>query len=163
MKEKQYYIDFYKLKADLLENYDCELSDVEMSTLENLNEIKKNKTIKLNFDIIKQKYPKSFERCLNWWKRTGVNISKETMCEFSYSAFNYSFFDDNNIFIIIDKDYELIRDVEERKYLNTWNYKLQNESGYLGIERENIKSRFEAEQEAFMKSFEYLEKKLNEK
>jgi len=72
----------------------------------------------------------------------------------------YDFFDGQDIYIEIERDYDYVgRCGEEIKYTDTWNYNLVNQYGAIGY-GEDFTTRTLAEEQAFLKAFEILEDKL---
>lgn len=111
----------------------------------------------MNWKEIKEKYPRSYN-LIYQQAREYANVLYESPIRWLYD-----FFDIQEIFVVLDRDWEFVgRCGEETEYLGTWNWELQNSKGWIGGQAEGhgIKSRTETEEQAFLKAFEILESKL---
>ena len=108
----------------------------------------------MNWNEIKEKYRKAYLlmiKQLDSKRLLDINAEPRNIRDL------YDFFDEQGILIIIDKDWEyMYSDDMERRYLKTWNYEISQEPFY----GDSYETRTEAEQAAFEKAFEILERRL---
>jgi hypothetical protein len=131
----------------------------------------------MNWEEIKEKYPKPFEKFSKWyWREMKFEMLENGTLYFeqvfdggkSYATTTisvkdivksrrwYDFFDEQGIYIEI-----YVLEINDDFTASDWQYDIANESNM--IEDIDYPTRTEAEEQAFIQAFEILENKLKEK
>ncbi len=120
------------------------------------------KTKVMNWKEIKKKYPKAWMLLMEWfWYKKNITLGIELSRIFMPERKLYDFFDEQKTFIVINHYWmhNYRNDDDSGETFKTkgrlhWSFQI------FSFRMPNFESRIEAEQAAFLKAFEILEKKL---
>ena len=111
----------------------------------------------MNWNLIKEKYPKAYKEGQDWWV-AHAEIYEPAFLFNIGNRFLYDFFDEQGIIIQIKFFWKA--EVLGKK----WSYEISNDFEYIYSSNLNdsitYSNRTEAEEQAFIKAFEILEDKL---
>ena len=111
----------------------------------------------MNWDKIKEKYPKAWEKCDNFIGCTWLELwHKESI--YVLSGWLFRFFDEQGIYITVAFNNEFGQGEFHQYWIGEIDIKIE-EDEYTGDYFERSKTRIEAEEKAFEQAFSILESK----